>query len=366
MAMATEEFLLQLLQACAALAPEPLYPVRFAREQNLDRDKLDMGLEELRRRGLVKLTDWMKDGGQGYAPTDAGQQALMSKRLPTGRAAPVEAEKTIALTHYERGETVRRSVFEPTPPYVVRILLAANLLYFCFGAFYASNNQLDVSDYLRGVSRTPDFTTDKVLSRLGALRRDKVLPGPHQSERRPEFERILLFCFLHIGLLHLFMNMYFLYSIAPIIESMWGSLRFLALYAIAGIVSGCVVLQYDLFEQQINLTAGASGCLFGIFMALLVWFYFNRNHLPEGLIQDWSRNLAMNAFLLFAINFFPGVSWQGHLGGAIGGLLAALLLHLNRFHPSPVVRFLALAALPIIPLAFFLAVLWQARQAGLF
>jgi hypothetical protein len=81
--------------------------------------------------------------------------------------------------------------------------------------------------------------------------------------------------------------------------------------------------------------------------------------LPEGLIQDWSRSLGINAFLLIAINFVPGISWQGHLGGAIGGLLAALLLHVQRFHPSPGMRWLALAALPMVPVGFFLAVLWQ-------
>ena len=129
----------------------------------------------------------------------------------------------------------------------------------------------------------------------------------------------------------------------------------------AGVVSGCVVLQYDLAHERSSLTAGASGSLYGIFVSMVVWFWLNREHLPERLIQDWSRNLATNAFLLFAINFLPlPISWQGHLGGAIGGLLAALLLHANRFHPSPSVRLLALTALPLIPLGFFLAVLWQA------
>jgi rhomboid protease GluP len=67
-------------------------------------------------------------------------------------------------------------------------------------------------------------------------------------------------------------------------------------------------------------------------------------------------------FLLFAINFLPRVSWQGHLGGAIGGFLVALLLHVQRFHPSRVVRWLALAGVPAIPVLFFLAVLWQAGR----
>src|SRR5262249_55801436 len=157
------------------------------------------------------------------------------------------------------------------------------------------------------------------------------------------------------GILHLLMNMYFLYSLGPIIESMWGSVRFLAIYFVAAVVSGCVVLLLEPDQQQIRLTAGASGCLFGIFAAMVVWFWLNRRFLPERLFQDWSRNLATNAFLLLAINFLPGISWQGHLGGAIGGFLAALLLHVQRFHPSLAIRWLALAGLPMVPVAFFLA-----------
>jgi rhomboid protease GluP len=358
-----EEFLLHLLQACAARAPAPLYPARYAREQHLDRDALDEGLDELRRRGLIQFTEWVKDAGQGLALTEAGRQALASQRVPTARAVANDAPalRDRALTEYERGEIVRAAVFEPTRPLVSRVLLAANLLFFAFGAFYTWNNSLDISHYLEGSSPPPDFTTNFVLPKLGALHSSLVfLPG-----NRPQFERIILSAFLHIGLLHLFMNMYFLFSLGPVIESMWGSLRFLAIYAIAGIVSGCVVLHFNI-TQHSDGAVGASGCLFGIFVALVVWFLLNRPFLPERLIQAFKNNLATNVILLVAINFVPGISWQGHLGGAIGGLLAALLLHVQRFHPSPGIRILALAGVPIIPIGFFAAVLWEARQANLF
>src|SRR5262249_53960130 len=87
----SEDFMLMLLQACADCAPEPLYPARFAQEKNLDRDQLDQGLDELRRRGLVKLTDWVRDLGQGRALTTAGEDALKTRNLAP---APVAAEKS--------------------------------------------------------------------------------------------------------------------------------------------------------------------------------------------------------------------------------------------------------------------------------
>src|SRR5947209_17446277 len=114
MAMVDEEFLLELLRAC--VGPAPLYPARFAEEEQLDRAKIDAGLDELRRRGLVQFTEWVKDAGQGYALTDAGRRALTARRLPTERpvAAPVVNE---AIGLYQRGEIVRSALLWRGRPY---------------------------------------------------------------------------------------------------------------------------------------------------------------------------------------------------------------------------------------------------------
>jgi hypothetical protein len=95
---------------------------------------------------------------------------------------------------------------------------------------------------------------------------------------------------------------------------------------------------------------------------MIVWFALNYEHLPEGLIQDWSRGTLINAVILIAISFVPGVSWQGHFGGAVGGLLAALILHVQWFHPSRLARRAALVGVAAVPAVFFLAVLWQAGR----
>jgi membrane associated rhomboid family serine protease len=278
---------------------------------------------------------------------------------------------------YQRGEIVREAVFNPRPPYVARTLLILNLLYFAYGAFFAWRHDLNVSDYIQGRSPPPQFTTHRVILELGAIRALWVVyPVSLDDEpARRRFDRIILACFLHIGLLHLFMNMYGLYSLGPLIEAMWGPIRFLTIYAIAGIVSGCLVVLIYVFQasdlpvpQMIEtlghapVVAGASGCLFGIFAALCVWFLLNRQHLPDRLIEAWSRNITMNLVLLLAINFIPGVSWQGHLGGAIGGLLAALLLHVNRFSPHRSLRILALLGVPAIPIAFFAMLFYESQQ----
>jgi membrane associated rhomboid family serine protease len=148
------------------------------------------------------------------------------------------------------------------------------------------------------------------------------------------------------------------------IEAMWGPARFLAIYLIAGVVSACAVIfisRLDAFRShEVPITVGASGPLYGLFTAMVVWFSLNHEHLPENLLQEWSQTIGLSLILLVASSFVPSVSWQGHFGGAVGGLLSGLLLHWNRFHPAASVRRLALVMVPLVPVAFLCAVLWQA------
>ena len=352
-----DQQLLQLLQACADAEPGPLYPARHAKEANLDRGALDRDLDELRRRGLIKLSEWVRDLGQGCALTDAGRQSLASKRLIAQPPPPSEFARTPVPTLYDRGEIVRDALYYPSTPIVGRILLGINIAYFLFGALYAGYEELAVRDYLTGDGPA----ANKVVYKLGGLYSPRITKSELFPTARPQIERIVLYSFLHFGLLHLGLNMYFLYSLGGMIESMWGRWRFLAIYLIAGIVSGCVALLIEFAQHaEPGLMAGASGSMFGLFAALVVWFGLNYQHLPGQVIDAFKRNLGINLILLVGINFVPGVSWQGHLGGAIGGALAALLLHIQRFHPSAPVRALALLALPFVPIGFFTAVLWMA------
>jgi len=357
MANATHEFMLQLLQACAERAPEPLYPADFAKERNLDRDKLDDALDELRRRGLIQLTDWVRDHGQGRALTEAGKTALATKNLaPATNDTPTSFTASPRST-FERGELVRDAIFEPQDPLICWILITLNVLYFLYGAVYAQQHDFVLADYLSGKDGVAMSVTEVVLD-LGGLYRPLVLP--RFNGIRPEFERIVLCCFLHFGVMHLAMNMISLATLGGLVESMWGRLRFLAIYLNSGLVGSLLVLSIDLIQPRNALSAGASGCVCGVFASMLVWLALNRQHLPDQFLQERSRTLMINLFIVIGINLLPGVSWQGHLGGAIGGALTAMLLHVQRFHPSVVVRLLALLGVPLIPVAFFLLVLWQA------
>jgi membrane associated rhomboid family serine protease len=97
--------------------------------------------------------------------------------------------------------------------------------------------------------------------------------------------------------------------------------RFLLASLIITVTSGMAVW---LFQSSNELTVGASGIIFGYFGYVLVRGFFDRN------LVDIGVGLVAGALywtiLQVAIPGTPGISWIAHLGGLVGGVLAAWLL----------------------------------------
>lgn len=131
--------------------------------------------------------------------------------------------------------------------------------------------------------------------------------------------------------LHLLFNMYALWIVGQYLEPMLGRARFLALYLISA-VGGSVGYELlastphsvnDVNTGWFTPTVGASGAVFGLFVAVVV---LNR-HL--GLQSGPMIGLiAINAVIGFVL---PDIAWQAHLGGAVtGGLCAGAIALLGR------------------------------------
>jgi membrane associated rhomboid family serine protease len=124
--------------------------------------------------------------------------------------------------------------------------------------------------------------------------------------------RLITAAFLHANLIHLGFNMFALWVIGGPVEQYLGSARYLGLYFVSGLAGSAGALL-----QTPAVTVGASGAIFGILGALL--------------IIEWQATgrLAGQAMTLIVINLafsftFSGISWGGHVGGLIGGILATL------------------------------------------
>lgn len=131
--------------------------------------------------------------------------------------------------------------------------------------------------------------------------------------------RILTSAFAHSqgSLLHIAMNMYGVYICGTLLEPRLGRLRFIWLYLVSALGGSLGVM---LLSDPLSATLGASGALSGLFLALFVVFRTNRSALRQmGIV------LALNAIMGFVV---PGISWQGHLGGAVVGAVAAAAITL--------------------------------------
>jgi membrane associated rhomboid family serine protease len=147
-----------------------------------------------------------------------------------------------------------------------------------------------------------------------SLIEDGAVNGPGVADG--EVWRLVTGGFLHAGLFHLLFNMFALYILGGVLEPAIGRLRFGLIYFVS-LLSGS--FGAILIDPDVN-TVGASGAVFGLMGAAVVVMR-NRgiNPLESGLLAIIGLNLLIT-FL------YPGISIGGHLGGLVGGALAALLL----------------------------------------
>ena len=132
--------------------------------------------------------------------------------------------------------------------------------------------------------------------------------------------QLLTSMFTHVSVLHLAFNMLALWVLGPQLELVVGRVRFLALYFLSGLAGGALVLWAG---PQFTGTHGASGAVYGLMAALLV---------VALKVGGDARGLLLWVGINFALTFtIPNISWQGHLGGFLGGLVVgAILVHAPR------------------------------------
>jgi rhomboid protease GluP len=137
-----------------------------------------------------------------------------------------------------------------------------------------------------------------------------------------EWWRFITPIFLHIGFLHLAMNTLALYFLGPAVEKIFGNTRFLFIYLFAGI-SGVIAS----FIFSPNISAGASGAIFGCFGALLYFALIYPKLFFRTIGPSVIPVLIFNLIFGFTVSIIDNA---GHLGGLAGGFLAAGILHFPR------------------------------------
>lgn len=139
--------------------------------------------------------------------------------------------------------------------------------------------------------------------------------------QKGEWYRMFTSMFLHFGFLHLICNMYSLYNLGPGLEHFLGLPLFLVLYVVSGLSGNILSYVMEIRSGRRNLSAGASGAIFGLLGAYLLFAV-----LPGyGGVSLYGilRVLAINAVYTMSNR---SINAMAHLGGLIGGILTTLII----------------------------------------
>jgi rhomboid protease GluP len=158
----------------------------------------------------------------------------------------------------------------------------------------------------------------------GAYLLQLVVPSIQQQLMLPSFEylqitnewyRLFTVALTHGGFLHLGFNMYSLMVLGNPLEAAYGKQKFLIVFFFS-LLTGSLTSAY--FASLYSASVGASGAIFGLFGALAI--------VGKRIGAD-IRSIVVIIGINFAFGFaLGGVDWRAHLGGLIGGVVAAQLV----------------------------------------
>lgn len=231
---------------------------------------------------------------------------------------PVPADVARALTEVPRtrvAEMVRRS----TGPRIgrprlladmsylpaTRLILATTIAYYLWSILMG-----DTGNLLGGLGGILAGPQRQALIRWGANQGMLVLSEGQQW-------RLLTHILLHGGLLHLGFNMWALWRLGPHVEMVYGTWRMLFIYLVAGVVGG---IGSTAFRADLITSVGASGAVLGLLGALV---YFGQTFKDRPL--NWHGLWGPVAINLLSGFFIPFIDTYAHIGGFLGGLIAAFI-----------------------------------------
>jgi len=150
---------------------------------------------------------------------------------------------------------------------------------------------------------------------IGGLTNRFALPKLDYLTSTGEWYRLLTVAQVHGGIFHLGFNLYALMALGNPIETAFGKSGFLIIFFVS-LVSGSLLSAYLATPYQYSV--GVSGAVFGLFGAFAV---VSKRYGLE------IKSIAVVVGINFAMGFvIGGVDWRAHLGGLIGGSIAAAAL----------------------------------------
>ena len=117
--------------------------------------------------------------------------------------------------------------------------------------------------------------------------------------------------FIHGGILHIAFNMWCLWDLGALCESLYGRWTYFAIYMITGVGGGLASLAWN----PGTFSVGASGAIFGLAGALIASFYLGEFSLPRAAIKGTLMSLLFFAGFNLFFGMLPGIDNSAHIGG---------------------------------------------------
>jgi membrane associated rhomboid family serine protease len=135
--------------------------------------------------------------------------------------------------------------------------------------------------------------------------------------------RLISSAFVHMDWSHILFNGYGLYVLGPIIEKFYGRWRWLVIYFGAAILSA--LASYVLNDA---MSGGASGAIYGLVGASLVFGYKYRSELPERVSKALTSGMLPWVVFGIGIGFLDILPMDNaaHVGGLVSGGALALMM----------------------------------------
>ena len=135
--------------------------------------------------------------------------------------------------------------------------------------------------------------------------------------------RLLTCAFLHGGIIHIFCNMYALYALGPQIEILFGRVKYIIIYLLSAI--GGSLLSYKFSPSSLSI--GASGAIFGLFGAMVVFVLKYKDRIPKKVLNNLFGVIILNLLIGFNLQ---GIDNFAHIGGLLVGALVAFLFLMQK------------------------------------
>ena len=139
-----------------------------------------------------------------------------------------------------------------------------------------------------------------------------------------EWWRLGTAMFLHFGIVHLLLNGLSLWEAGQLVERMYGRLRFISIYLIAGLFGNLLSL---VVQGNQAVSGGASGAIFGVYGAALVYLWRERAAISAHEFKWLFGGGCVFSVITIVLGFvIPGIDNAAHIGGLVAGILVSIVL----------------------------------------